>query len=372
MTEADVTETEVAAPAPRASAEVPALTAPIEATQAEPTQPEVPPRTTNRMGAEQRWLLALILVALVAGIIGLFVNRSTDSPFNELSPDWHVDITVWVLTLAIGVPLLLRNGPVAQRFVLIGVTASSLFFGFLQASAVVRYGPDWYDEGPWFLVKLLQTACLFAACFVVRRRRAEPIPSSPAVRIGLVALAAMCAALMLSALYDQWSQTEKLVEEGYVPDRTPFVVWFMALALGPIVMTIALAASRSYGARLSLATLATLAVVSCTSQALVIDQVFDRSGTGWAVAAAAYCRWLPRPGGRRSQVSTAPARNAERFSRTSAGRHRRARPDRSARSPRGQRRGRCPPPGRLRPRTQIGTPPSACLRAPRRVRRPRR
>lgn len=84
------------------------------------------------------------------------------------------------------------------------------------------------------------------------------------------------------------SQTEKLVEEGYVPDRTPFVVWFTALALGPIVMTIALAASRSYGARLSLATLATLAVVSCTSQALVMDQVFDRSVTGWAVAATAY------------------------------------------------------------------------------------
>ena len=65
-------------------------------------------------------------------------------------------------------------------------------------------------------------------------------------------------------------------------------MWFVALALGPIVMTIALAAHQSYGARLSLATLATLAVVSCTSQALVIDQVFDLSGTGWAVAAAAY------------------------------------------------------------------------------------
>ena len=108
------------------------------------------------MGAEQRWLLALILVALVAGIIGLFVNRSTDSPFNELSADWRVDITAWVLALAVGVPLLLWNGPIAQRFVLIGVTASSLFFGFLQASAVVRYGTDWYDEGPWILVNLLQ------------------------------------------------------------------------------------------------------------------------------------------------------------------------------------------------------------------------
>ena len=113
-----------------------------------------------------------------------------------------------MLALAVGVPLLLWNRPIAQRFVLIGVTASSLFFGFLQASAFVKYGTDGFDEGPWILVKLLQIACLFAACFVVRRRRAEPIPSPPAVRIGLVALAAMCAALMLSALYDQWSQAE--------------------------------------------------------------------------------------------------------------------------------------------------------------------
>ena len=53
-------------------------------------------------------------------------------------------------------------------------------------------------------------------------------------------------------------------------------------------MTIVLAAKQSYGARSSLATLATLAVVSCTSQALVIGQVFYISGTAWAVAAAAY------------------------------------------------------------------------------------
>ena len=122
-----------------------ALTAPIEATDEEPTheeptheeltQPEVPPRTTDRIAAEQRWLVGLILVALVAAIIGLFVNHSTDSPFNVLSLDRRVDITAWLLSLAIGVPLLLRNGPVAQRFVLIGVTASLSFFGFLQASA---------------------------------------------------------------------------------------------------------------------------------------------------------------------------------------------------------------------------------------------
>ena len=41
--------------------------------------------------------------------------------------------------------------------------------------------------------------------------------------------------LKLAALYDQWSQAQELVDEGYVPERTPFVVWFVALALGPIV-----------------------------------------------------------------------------------------------------------------------------------------
>ena len=171
--------------------------------------------------------------------------------------------------MAVAVPLFLGDRPVDQRFVLIGVTASAFFFEFLQAAAVVRYGTTGYDEGTWFVLKLLQTVCLLVAIWMVRDRPSRPLPSSPRVKVALIAMAIVCGALLIAAVHDQWSSAIQLVESGFVKDRTPFVVWLVFLALGPVGLTLGLSTRRSYGSRVSLATFATLATVSYIAEALV-------------------------------------------------------------------------------------------------------
>jgi hypothetical protein len=251
-------------------------------------RPRADPPTSSRPVAEQRVLQALIVAATVFGVIALYQNRSEATPFSELSSDWKIDACVWIFALAVAVPLLLSHRPVEQRFVLIGVAASVFFFHFLQASALVRYGTTGYDEGSWIVLKAIQTVCLMGAIWIVRQRAAEPLPSSMRLRVLLVAMAATCGALVVIAMSDQFTEAGHLVHDGFLKDRTPFSVWLIFLVLGPVALTVGLAMRRSYGARVALATIATLAIVSYVGEALVADQVFDVDGSLWAWTAAAH------------------------------------------------------------------------------------
>jgi hypothetical protein len=278
-----------------------------------PAEPSAVSRTTSHVGIGQFRLQVLIVAATVLGVVGLFLNRGGTTPFNELSAGWQVDATVWFLTLAVAVPLLLGNRPIEQRFVLVGVAASAFFFEFLQASAFVHYGTTGYDEGSWLVVKLLQTVCLVGAIWIVRHRASKSLPSSPPIRVALVAIATACGALVTAATHDEWSSARLLVENEFVPDRTPFVVWFVVLVLGPVGITVGLATRQSYGARVSLATFATLAVVAYVSQALVVDEVFRLDGTRWAwtavahVPLAAVASWTAIAGLRQPEPASAAA-----------------------------------------------------------------
>jgi hypothetical protein len=230
----------------------------------------------------------LLVAATVFGVIALYQNRSEATPFSELSSGRGIDACVWILTLAVAVPLLLRHRPVDQKFVLIGVTASAFFFEFLQASAVVRYGTTGYDERTWITLKILQTICLLGAIWLVRRAATPSLPSPPWLRAVLVALAAACSVLLIAALRDQFTEAGVLVNNGLLKDRTPFSVWLIFLGLGPVGLTLGLATRRSYGARVALATIATLAVVGSWAEALVVDEVFGVNGSLWAWTAAAH------------------------------------------------------------------------------------
>ena len=89
-------------------------------------QPEAPTVSGPRVGLSKVQLL--VIAALACGIVALFVNRSHATPFNELTLDWQVDLCKWILTLAVGVPLLFEHRPVEQRSLLVGVTLSVVFF----------------------------------------------------------------------------------------------------------------------------------------------------------------------------------------------------------------------------------------------------
>ena len=221
-------------------------------------------------------------------MIALSENRSEATPFSELSSGWQIDAGVWILTLAVAVPLVLGHRPVDQRFVLIGVAASAFFYEFLQAAAFVRYGTTGYDEGSWFALKAVQTLCLVGAIWIVRHRAPPSLPTSPGLRAVLVALAFGCGALVVAAIIDQYDQAGVLVNNGFFHERTPFAVWLVFLALGPVGLTIGLATRPSYGARVALATFATLAVVSYWAEALVVDQAFNVDGSQWLRAAAVH------------------------------------------------------------------------------------
>ena len=160
----------------------------------------------------------LIVVALVLGVVAMFVDRTYNgATFDELSSSWKIDVTAWIFALAVGVPLLLRRWPDPQQRVLVGVTVSTFFFAFLQGSAVLRYGtPTRYDEGTWFAVRLLQSACLLGACWTVRHRAGQPVRASRSVRVALVATSAVCGALLMAATVAQWDHSQELIDIGYV------------------------------------------------------------------------------------------------------------------------------------------------------------
>jgi hypothetical protein len=257
---------------------------PVPAASAEPAAAP----TGGRSMPAQRLLPALIVAATALSIVALSRNRSENTPFNELSSGSQIDVAVWILTLAVAVPLFLGHRPVEQRFVLIGVAASAFFYEFLQAAAFVRHGTTGYDEGAWVALKVLSMVCLIGAIWIVRRGASPPPRTTPRVNAVLVAMAIGCGVLVVAALKDQYDQAEALVENGIVPDRTSFAAWLVFLMLGPVGLIIGLALRASYGARVVLATFATLGVVSYWSEARVVDEVFDVDGSLWLWTAAAH------------------------------------------------------------------------------------
>ena len=250
-------------------------------------QPDAPMVGHPRAGLSKVQLL--VIAALACGIAALFVNRSQATPFNELTLDWQVDLCKWILTLAVGVPLLFEHRPVEQRSLLVGVTLSVVFFSVLQESSVVTSGTSGYDEQLWFFVRLIQVACLVGAMMAVERRPSTLLPRSLQIKPAFVAMTIVCGTLSIWALYDDWVATKALVDNGYPPGRTPFAVWFLFLLLGPICVTIYLATRSSYEARLTLATVATFAASTIFTRALIVaSPVFGLDPTPPLVVSLGY------------------------------------------------------------------------------------
>ena len=155
-------------------------------------------------------------------------------------------------------------------------------------------GTTGYDEQLWFLVRLVQVACLVGATMAVERRPPTLLPRSLQIKPALVAMAIVCGALSIWALHDDWVATKALVDNGYPPGRTPFALWFVFLLLGPICVTTFLATRSSYGARLTLATVATFGASAIFTRAIIVaSPIFDLDPTppllvslGYALLAA--------------------------------------------------------------------------------------
>ncbi|MGD9703906.1 MAG: toll/interleukin-1 receptor domain-containing protein [Acidimicrobiia bacterium] len=269
---------------------------------------ETEPRPRARFrAADHPWvkqlpLRVLVVAAVLLGIIALSTNRSEDSPFDALSGNWRIDMAAWIITLAVGVPLLLTRWPIEQRAVLVGTAVAVFFFQFLQSSATVRYGSVYpLTEGSWVFVYVLQAVCLALALVVVRRRASRALPTSKTVRRALLALAILSSVLLTLAVYDEWDQTGHLVDEGTLGSRTSVVQWLVVFALGPVVIMIVLATRRSYAARLALAVMASLGVVAYLAQSSIVYEVWGMEGTSWAIAAVAHLAlaalawWTIRP-----------------------------------------------------------------------------
>ena len=259
---------------------------PIVATPSviERTQDPTAPRVRN-VKIELPWFQILIIGALILGVVGLSLDRTVDIDgstfqFNEFISTTTVDVMVWILTLAIAVPLLLGQRPVEQRFVLLGVVASSFVYEFLQAAASVKYGIDGFDEGSWLLVKIVELGCLVGAYRIVRKHSGELLSTPTRFRFAQVAIAIMAGILVIAATHKEWSQAPIMIENGVVPDRTPFALWVLLVALPPIAATIALAVRGTYATSVSLAALATLGVLSYFAEAAGQDAL-DLDGSWW-------------------------------------------------------------------------------------------
>ena len=235
----------------------------------------------------------LIIAALVLGVVGVFLDRTTfvsDSSyqFNEMSSKTQVDVMVMLITVATAVPLFLRRYPVERRFVLLGIAVST-FFEFVHASGSVRFGTDGYDERSWNLVRIAEIACLIGAYLILRKRSSESIPASPRrYRVPLASIAIGCGALLVAATYAEWSDIPQVVDEGYFPDRTPFPVWLVLIALLPIGVTVVFAVRGSYAAQVSLATVATFSVAGYFAEAGTFENEYTHNGAAWGWVAVAY------------------------------------------------------------------------------------
>jgi hypothetical protein len=291
-------EAEASAPAaPAVSTEPPPVEAasqrtatPVEQPRAvEPVEVPTTTSTARTVKFEPPWLQMLLIAALSLGVVALSIDRRVEIGgsifhFSELGTSTANDATLWVLTLAIAVPLFLGSRQVEQRSVLAGVVVASFCYELLQASATVRYGADKYDEGSWFLVKILEIGCLSGAYWIVRKRSDGSRPAASRYRIPLMAIATASGVLLLLASHKEWSEASGLIGT-VVPDRTPFSLWVVLLALPPTVASIVMAKRGTDGAYLALATLATLGALSYVSEASFLeDSVFRLDGSAW--------RWL--------------------------------------------------------------------------------
>jgi hypothetical protein len=277
---------------PEIPAAVPRAAAPFEPPRA--TAPEISraPSTAAAVQADIPVFELLIIAALVLGIVGLFLNRSmsfNDSfdQFNEMGSTTSVDILVMMLTLAIAVPLFLGRHPVEQRFVLAGIAVSTFLFQFVQDSASLVYGTEGYSEGSWYLLKIVEVACLVGAYQVLRRRSSGSISSPPRFRIPLVVIAIGCAALLVPATHDEWADAQELIDNSVVPDRAPLFGW-LVLSLLPIAVVLALAARGTYTAQVTLATIATLGMLNYFAHASFLLNTFFQDGSRWTLVAIAY------------------------------------------------------------------------------------
>jgi hypothetical protein len=236
----------------------------------------------------------LIIASLVLGVVGLFLDRTawiSDSSyqFNEMSSKSQVDIMVMLLTVAIAVPLFLGKHPVERRFVLLGIAVSTFIIEFMQASGSVRFGIDGYDEGSWYLVKIAAIGCLIGAYLILRKRSSGSVSASPPrYRVLLASVAIGCGALLVAATYAEWSDIPAVVEAGYFPDRTPFPVWLLLIALLLIGATVVLAVRGTYAAQVSLATIATLSVAGFIAEAGSLENELTHNGSAWGWVAVAY------------------------------------------------------------------------------------
>ncbi len=236
----------------------------------------------------------LIFAALILGVVSLSLDRTVDIDgstyqFTEFTSSTAVDALAWLLALAVGVPLLLSRHPVEQRFVLAGVTLATFFYEFLQASGTIRYGIDGYDEGSWIIVKVLELGCLVGACWIVRKRSGQPRPPAVRLRLALIAVAILSGALVVGATQKQWSQAPSLIESTIVPHRTPLAVWILLVALPSVAAIIVLAVRGTYGASISLATLATLGVLNYLGEAAWLhDLHLDLDESKWRWTALAH------------------------------------------------------------------------------------
>ncbi len=97
-----------------------------------------------------------------------------------------------------------------------------------------------------------------------------------------------CAALLVAATHEEWSDTETLINVPFVPDRTPFLMWLVLTAMLPIGVTVVLAVRGSYAAQVALATVATLGVLNYLAEAGWNGNEHTHNETTWARVAVAH------------------------------------------------------------------------------------
>ena len=230
--------------------------------------------------------LQLLLVgALVLCIVALFVNRSTYSPFTELSGSTTEDVIEWIVTLSIVIPLVLASRPVEQRFVLLGVTGAAVCFGLLQSSVTLRFGPTNLDEGGWFMLKASENACLVGACWIARRHTDRSKWSKPSLKVAAIALTLLSGAALVRSTLGEWDGVTQLVDNGDVGDRLPLPIWLGVLVGAPLVILTSLAVRRGYGARIALGTFAALAAIAAYGEGLVLERLAGFDKSRWTQAA---------------------------------------------------------------------------------------
>ena len=158
----------------------------------------------------------------------------------------------------------------------------------MQASGSVRFGFAGYTEGSWYLLKIARSHASVGAYVILRNRSSGSISSLQRYRVPLAVITLGCGAMLVAATYTEWSDADTLISDTFVPDRTPFLVWLLLIALLPIASHIVLAARAPTPAQVSLATIATLAVLNYFAEARAGIRKYTQNGTTWAWVAVAH------------------------------------------------------------------------------------